>query len=326
VKKLLLILALVALGAVAPHIARAQDGGTMSPFSIGAGSRSISLGRAFVTLADDASAPYWNPAALRNVQQMQFMAMYLPSLYGDYFGADYAYFGFVYPTLSAGAFGIGYTALGTTFDRYDEDHRPEGEGNYSESQLLISYAAERHVGWFFGTLAAGASFKINRQTVDPFSSTAPGVDVGFIYTPDAARSLKFALHLQDAVAPQYKLDLGDTVSRTIMTGAGYTHAVRERLGAAAAPAVRHARARRRQAPPGRRVHVLEVLSLRAGYDDGTPTFGLGIGTATTAWIMLSSPRMRSARARPSRSTRASGPRSTSGGPRSRRSAPTKSGR
>jgi hypothetical protein len=79
---------IVALFARAPGLARSQDGGVVSPFSLGAGSRAIGVGRAFVTNADDATAPYWNPAALKNVQQMQFTAMYMP-LYGNLFGADY---------------------------------------------------------------------------------------------------------------------------------------------------------------------------------------------------------------------------------------------
>jgi tetratricopeptide (TPR) repeat protein len=274
-KQLALFIALVIL---APAASRAQDGGTVSPFSIGAGSRSISLGRAFVTLADDASAPYWNPAALRNVQSMQFMAMYLPSLYGDYIGADYAYFGFVYPTLSAGAFGIGYAQVGTTFDLYDEADRPGGEGNYRESQLLVSYAAQRHVRWFFGTLAAGASFKINRQTVDPFSDTAPGVDVGFVYTPDGMPSLKLGLNLQDVVGAQYKLDLEeDTVYRTIMAGAGYTKAFES--GGALRLMVEYDVPERADAKfrAGAEYAFSKLVSLRAGFDDGTPTFGLGVG-------------------------------------------------
>ena len=95
------------LALMAPFSARAQDGGTVSPFSLGAGSRAIGVGRAFVTDADDASAPYWNPAALKNVQQMQFMAMYMKPNGDLDLEANYTYFGFVYPTLSAGAFGLG---------------------------------------------------------------------------------------------------------------------------------------------------------------------------------------------------------------------------
>jgi tetratricopeptide (TPR) repeat protein len=275
-KKLVLMFALAAL---VPAAARAQNGGLVSPFSIGAGSRAISLGRAYSTLADDASAPYWNPAALRNVQSMQFMAMYLPSLTGgDYLGADYMYAGFVYPTLSAGAFGVGYTRVGTTFDRYDEQHRPEGEGDYSESQLLISYAAERHFGWFFGTLSGGASFKISRQIIDPFSSNTPGVDVGLLYTPDSFRALKLGVNLQDVAGGSYKLDVDeDTVDRTIMMGAGYTK--RFESGAALRMMLQYDMPERADSRfhAGVEYAFSKMVSLRAGYDDGTPTFGLGVG-------------------------------------------------
>lgn len=274
-RKLVVILALLVL----PQLAFAQNGGQVSPFSIGAGSRGISLGRAYSTLADDASAPYWNPAALKNVQSMQFMAMYLPSLTGgDYLGIDYMYAGFVYPTLSAGAFGIGYTRAGSTFPMTDEDHRPLGEGTYSESQLLVSYAAERHVGWFFGTLAGGASFKINRQIVDPFSATAPGVDIGLLYTPDSFRALKIGINLQDLVGGSYKLDnADDEVRRTIMMGAGYTY------GFDNGSALRLMLQYDMPEVADSRFHIgaeyafSKMISLRAGFDDGTPTFGLGVG-------------------------------------------------
>jgi tetratricopeptide (TPR) repeat protein len=273
-RKLVLILALVL---IVPAGVRAQDGGTMSPFSIGAGSRGISLGRAYVSLADDASTPYWNPAALRNVQQMQFTAMYMP-MFGDYTGLDYTYIGFVYPTLSAGAFGLGYTRLGTTFDIYDEQSRPGGEGNYSESQLLVSYAAQRHWKWFFGTMAAGASFKINRQTVDPFTSTAPGVDIGLRWIPDAFKSLSVGVNVQDFVGPQYKLDLeDDTVDRTIMAGAGYTKLFDS--GAALRLMMQYDMPERADGKfhAGAEYQFSKMVSLRAGFDDDTATFGLGIG-------------------------------------------------
>ena len=270
-----LMLALVLL---TPALARSQDGGTVSPFSLGAGSRAIGVGRAFVTNADDASTPYWNPAALKNVQQMQFMAMYMP-IKGDLdFGATYTYFGFVYPTLSAGAFGIGYTRVGTTFDLYDAQSRPDGEGNYSESQLLISYATERHLRYLYGTLAAGASFKINRQIVDPFSDTAPGMDLGFHYTPDAWPDFAVGLNLQDLVGSSYHLDQADdTVDRTILAGLGYTRHFEG--GAALRVMMQYDRPERANSKfhVGAEYMFTKYISLRAGFDDGTATFGLGVG-------------------------------------------------
>jgi tetratricopeptide (TPR) repeat protein len=275
----MLVAFVVALFALAP-LARAQDAGTVSPFSLGAGSRAIGVGRAFVTSADDASAPYWNPAALKNVQQMQFMAMYMPlDLFGE-LGATYTYFGFVYPTLSAGSFGLGYTRVGTTYDLYDNASRPGGQGNYNESQLLFSYATQRHLHYLFGTLAAGATFKINRQVVDPFSDTAPGMDLGFHYVPDAFPNFAFGLNLQDMVGGSYHLDnADDTIDRTILAGLGYTRHFES--GAALRLMLQYDKPERASSTfhVGAEYMFSKYISLRAGYDDGTPTFGLGVGVS-----------------------------------------------
>lgn len=257
----------------------AQDGGTQSPFSLGVGSRAIGLGRAFVSAADDASAVYWNPAALRNVQSIQFMAMYMP-VFGEFTSADYAYIGAVYPTLGAGAFGLGFQRIGTTFDGYDEFSRPTGEANYSESQVLISYAAERRSRWIGGSLAVGSTFKIVNQSVDPFSSTAPGVDVGFRYIPDVARSISLAVNLQDISGADHRLDAAsDDTYRTIMAGAGYTKVF---AGGSALRLMAQVDLPERA---DNRVHFgseyafTRYISLRAGFDDGDISFGLGVNVS-----------------------------------------------
>jgi len=261
-----------------PVAVHAQDGGTDSIFKLGAGSRGMALGNSFVSLVDDASAVYWNPAALKNVGQTEFMAMYMP-VFGDFTGANYTYFAFVYPTLSAGAFGIAYMGLGgATFDAYDEQSRPLGEGSGAESQLLFSYAFERHSGWVLGTLATGASFKINHQSVDPYSSTSAGVDLGFRWVPDAARSLSVGVNLQDLVAPEYKLNLAkDPGYRSILLGAGWTR--RFDNGSALRlmlqydmPEVADSRFH-----AGAEYVFSRLVALRVGYDNDVVTFGLGVG-------------------------------------------------
>ena len=45
---------------------------------IGIGGRPLGMGGAFVAMADDHSAFYWNPAGVGNIQTIQFSGMYLP--------------------------------------------------------------------------------------------------------------------------------------------------------------------------------------------------------------------------------------------------------
>lgn len=265
---------------LSPAHAAAGDGdaGTQSVFTLGAGSRGISLGRAYSTLADDADAIYWNPAALRNVQSKQFSLMYMP-LYGDFTDATYISFAFVYPTLGAGAFGVGFMRVGSTFDRYDEYSRPLGEGQYSESQFMIGYAFERRLGLVGGRLATGASFKIANQKVDPFSSTAPGMDLGFRYVPDFAKALALAVNFQDLVGAEHKLNTeADRTARTIMVGAGYTKAFAN--GSALRLMVQFDAPEKADAKlhAGAEFAFSKFVALRVGVDDGNFSFGLGLTT------------------------------------------------
>ena len=257
--------------------ARAEEGnaGTQSVFTIGAGSRAIALGRSFVSIADDASAVYWNPAALRNVQSKQLMFMYMP-LFGDFTGADYTFFGAVYPTLNAGAFGAGFQRIATTFESYDDFSRPTGEGDYSESQVLVSYAFERTSKWLLGSLATGATFKIVSQNVDPFSSTAPGIDLGFRWRPLSSRSFAIGVNLQDLSGAEHKLDAAtDVTYRTVMAGAGYVREFANGSALRFALEVDLPEKADNNYHAGAEYAFARYISLRAGYDDGNVSFGVG---------------------------------------------------
>ncbi len=270
------LLALPAFPLIA--LAADGDGGTQSVFSLGAGSRGISLGRAYSTLADDASAIYWNPATLKNVQTKQLSFMYMP-LYGDFTGATYISFMAAYPTLGAGSFGLGFMRVSNTFDMYDEFSRPLGEGEYSESQVMIGYAFERSYPWISGSLATGASFKIVNQKVDPFSSTAPGVDLGFRYLPNFAKPFAVALNIQDLVGASLKLDTeSDRTARTLMAGVGFTKPFAN--GSALRLMLQYDMPERADAKvrAGAEYAFSKYVALRAGFDGGDVTFGLGIAT------------------------------------------------
>jgi tetratricopeptide (TPR) repeat protein len=251
------------------------DGGTQSVFSIGAGSRAIGLGRSFVSIADDASSVYWNPATLRNVQRGQLMFMYMP-LFGDFTGADYVYFGAAYPTLNAGAFGLAFQRVGTTFDSYDAFSRPLGESDYSDSQLLVSYAFQRRSKWLLGTMAVGASFKVVHQQVDPFTSTAPGADLGLRWIPGDSKSFAVGLNFQDVFGAEQKLDAAtDVTYSTVLLGAGYTHAFSNGSALRLLLQMDLPEKADTRYHAGAEYMFSRYLALRAGYDEGNITFGVG---------------------------------------------------
>jgi len=263
------------------HTARAEDGdaGTRSIFSLGAGSRAISLGRAFVSVADDASAVYWTPAALRNVQTKQIMGMYM-SVFGDFTGADYTFFSLAYPTLGAGAFGLGYMRVGTNFNGYDEYSRPTGEGDYSETQVIVSYAVERRSRYLLGSLATGVSFKIANQKVDPFSSTSPGVDLGFRLIPDMAKSLAIGVNIQDLSGPRHKLNLEtDRTYRTVLAGVGYTRVLSNGGAIRINMQMDLPEKADREFHMGAEYAHSRYLSFRVGLDRGNFAFGLGVNVS-----------------------------------------------
>ena len=70
--KRLFIVILVVQGVSAQHIAKYAG----EFLSIGVGGRALGLGGAYAALANDASAAYWNPAALARLNYPEFMLMH----------------------------------------------------------------------------------------------------------------------------------------------------------------------------------------------------------------------------------------------------------
>lgn len=275
-RALRLAIFLLVLGVASPARAGVDgSGGTRSVFSLGAGARGIALGRAFVSLTDDPGALYWNPACLRDVQDKQIMATYFP-LYSGFADASYTFLGAAYPTLRAGALGMGFMRVATTFQGYDASSRPTGEGNYSESQVVIAYAFERSSPFLLGRLATGVSFKIVNQKLSPYSSTAPGLDIGFRLIPHFASSLVLAVNFQDIYGARHKLNLAtDRTYRTILAGVGYRRSFHNGAALRFMLQVDAPEEAPRSFHAGVEVAPTRYFVLRLGIDDGVFAFGLG---------------------------------------------------
>jgi tetratricopeptide (TPR) repeat protein len=96
--------------AILPGVVLAEgEGGTTSPFSLGAGARALALGGSDLAFADAAAAPYWNPAALTETQYYT-LSGFMSRLYES--DVAYQYLGLAIPTLDWGCFGLGIFRLG----------------------------------------------------------------------------------------------------------------------------------------------------------------------------------------------------------------------
>jgi len=177
--------------------------GTTMNLSYGAGARAMGLGRAFVAVANDPTAVFWNPAGLELVPRAT-----LTLFHNQIFeGTIYDFLGFVYPTLNYGTVGLGLARIGTgDIPVTDINNVRLGKMNYEEDELYISYAKILPFN-FYG----GMTFKIRRQLFSFIEqdATGLGVDLGLMYRPQwespLLRQLAFGLSYRNLISPELKL-------------------------------------------------------------------------------------------------------------------------
>ena len=223
--------------AIIPKFAHAEDGSHAAEFlSHGVGARALGMGGAFVSIADDATAAYWNPAGLAKVEKHAFSIMY-----SDSFGAaeggflnkgivEYNFVNYVHQVSGVGSIGISWIRLGvddiplTTFtdtngNGLDDDYleldgipgKGENDGQYFEpptvtgyfsntdNALLISYARKVSPKLFIG-----ANYKLLKQSIFENAGSGNGLDVGFMAGPFVG--FHIGGMLEDATGTQVRWD------------------------------------------------------------------------------------------------------------------------
>lgn len=185
--------------------AQLENGGVSSNFTdAGVGARSLSLGGAFVALADDPTAIYWNPAALDYLEYRSGSFYYT----GLNFGSSNNFIGLAYPTIEFGAFGFGWTRFGTDDVKGRAiDATATGNSDVSHSQFLFSYGKK-----LSGNISLGLSFKIETMNMAfaNLSDSGIGADLALYYKPEFDSSLlqnmTFGINLQNALSPEIRLE------------------------------------------------------------------------------------------------------------------------
>ena len=176
-----------ALGLAAPA-AHAQ---TKTPkysnefLNLGAGARSLGMGKTQVSLADDATAGYWNPAALTNVRARYDGVLMHSELFSGVVKNDYA--AFAMPLDDRSAIGVTVLRLGVDniadtralVNEYGQiDYGKISTFSVADYALLLSYA--RKLGP--EGLSVGGSGKLIYRNVGSYANAYGfGVDVGLQY-------------------------------------------------------------------------------------------------------------------------------------------------
>ena len=153
-----------------------KRGTTAAQFlTIGQGARGLSMGSAFVAVADDQSAMYWNPAGITDIYGNSIMFDYTEWI------ADikYNYLGATFNIGDYGVVGFNLTASNIGDMKVTTTENPDGTGEvFSASDVAVgvTYALK-----LTDKFSIGFNPKIVHQSIWKTSATGIAVDVGVKY-------------------------------------------------------------------------------------------------------------------------------------------------
>jgi len=272
---LLLGLLLWAVSAVA-----VDDGGGRSVFATGAGNRALGMGGAFSAVADDASAPIYNPAGLGRVESKGFQATQT-TLFGLGFNEQYA--SFVLPHWKFGTASLTWRrfAVDGIEQRDDRGFLLDGDLEDSETELSLGYGH----AFLDGDLSLGGSLKFQRQSLAGYDGSGVGLDLGIWARPltlagvhsDLAHSLAAGFSVRNVIEPSIKLVQDNVPDPTAWrAGLAWDSRLSDGIALIAAVDVEKTRDMDSRLHAGLEGRILDALALRIGTSDDKLTAGLGL--------------------------------------------------
>jgi hypothetical protein len=165
-------------------------GTVAAPFlEIGIGSKAESMGGAFVAIANDASALYWNPSGIATLPRSEVIFMH-----SEFFeGFNFDFFGIVMPLGSFGTVGGRITSLGTDELEVRTVDRPDGTGEFFNSQdLAVAVSYARNITDRF---SIGFNFKFINQRIWRETAQGFGIDIGTLFVAVPSKNLRIGATL-----------------------------------------------------------------------------------------------------------------------------------
>lgn len=195
-----------------------NSGGTESPFSLGAGSRELSLGGANMAQTAPTTAYFWNVARLATADRLSMSAFH-SRLFEP--GITYSFAGMVWPTLDHGTFGFGIVRHGVSgIDKRDAGNLSLGEFQLSQLRMYVAYGRQ------LSDFDLGISASVDYQSLDTYRATSsPGVNLAlsrrFELSSEMFPSLTLAIQGTNLIQPGVRL-VDETFSYPRSLTAGVT--------------------------------------------------------------------------------------------------------
>lgn len=174
-------------------LAFSQSGGQPGQFLFyGVGARALGMGGAFYAVSDDATAAYWNPAALSMLERKEFSFMQAQMFEQTRLN----FMSYVHPTVSRGTFGFFINQMNSGgFEKVAITVNPDTNeivdlktiGNFSVAEQAMGFSWGRNVS---RKLSFGVSIKNISRRVDTSKDSFISIDLAMFY--NLSRVYKFA--------------------------------------------------------------------------------------------------------------------------------------
>ena len=260
----------------------------------GVGARALGMGSAFVAVADDATAGYWNPAVVVEADGRSVQLMHSET-FGDVVNYDTG--AYVHPLSLDAALAVTYVRLAvddipfTDFES-DEDRiyydatRITWESD-SEEAALVTYARRTS-----DRLRLGGNLKLIRKIIGNYSCYGLGFDLGAQY--DVTSSTTLGINVQDATTTYLIWDTRERerIMPTVKVGVAYSRPVSSMDGVVTAAADADVRFENRLLADEYHIGSIsadthygfefvyrEIVGVRAGLAMGQLTAGAGLSLA-----------------------------------------------
>lgn len=209
-RRLYIILALL-LATTTCSMAATDFAGSTPLFQLGGGGRALGMGGAQAAVANDATAVFWNSAALTMLPSRSLSVMHLSLPEGTNY--DFAAFG--WPTLDYGTFAAAAFLLNTDgIQRRDEQGRYLGEFSANQQMYMLGYGKS-----LTSYLSLGFSVKLFGHNLGDYSAFGAGTDLGLQL--NITENLSIGANLQNLVQPRLTLNQDEEIlPRNFKVGAG----------------------------------------------------------------------------------------------------------